>query len=324
MKTTIGYCDHYVSKDITTVKDFVEDIDPTLVNSDMTREDIVELLKYSMGVEYLYEADRKMEVDYFTDLLNKYFTLPENSPEDIDLIIYSRGNSVSIGDPWDYTDGECINVPYFIQDKFAIKNAQVFNLEQECSGTLAAINIADAFITSGKMKKVLVLSANFFENPLKRLMGGMILVSDGVGIMEIVKRDKGLTVLDFISRTNGKYSKVVELSKPENFGQVVETGVNMIKTLLNNNGLSMDQISLIITQNISKNSWNYYCQMLECSKDIVFLENFSDGGHMGDVDIIRNLNTIIDKDRLQPGEYAVIYGLGTGTTWSAALIKAEE
>lgn len=322
MKTTITYSDIYIPKTCSSIDEYVKNLDVSHLHDDITQEDIANMLKYSMGIEKVYLEDRTKEADIFSDLLERYFSQGETKPDEIDFIVYTRGDSVAVGDPWSLSEGEVINVPYFLQHRFKIKNAQIFNIEQECSGTLMALRLAFSLVNDGSSQKILILSRNFFETPEKRLMGGMIVVSDGLGIMEIAGGEAGMALLDYAGKTDGSIARVLDLAKAENSAMVVQTGASLMKSLVEKHSLTMRDVSLIIPQNISRNIWTFYSQTLDFPKERVFLENIKDGGHMGDVDMIRNIDTIRRKDLLAENQYALAYGLGTGTSWNAFLLQA--
>jgi 3-oxoacyl-[acyl-carrier-protein] synthase III len=254
-------------------------------------------------------------------MLEEYFAGGDTQPEDIDFVIYTRGNSLALGDPWSMTDDQCINVPYFLQEKFKMSNAQVFNVEQVCAGTLVACRLALSLIGDGSVRKILLLSSNFFRDPRNRLMGGLGLVSDGVGVMEIFAGNTRLSMVDFIGKTDGSITMVKAYREGTNPATIVQVGCDIMNQLAQRNNLKLKDISLIIPQNISNSGWNFYCQLLDFPKENVFLETFADGGHMADVDIIRNLTEVRRTRPLSPGDYALIYGLGTGTSWSALLLR---
>jgi len=44
------------------------------------------------------------------------------------------------------------------------------------------------------------------------------------------------------------------------------------------------------------------------------------GGHLGDVDLIRNLRDLSLKQAF-PNSYLVVHGVATGTSWNALLLK---
>lgn len=323
MKAVIRYTDLYIPEDYLTIREYVKMLEDSFLQAiGMSRDDLASVLENSIGIEKIYIEDRKNEAKLFGEMLEEYFAGDRVSPEEIDYIIYTRGNSLAAGNPWSMTDTECINVPYFLQKEFKMSNAQVFNVEQVCTGTMVAMRIAISLIGEGAARRILVLSGNFFQRPENRLMGGLGLVSDGLGIMEISRGDSGLALIDFASVTDGSITMVKDFRKGTIPADIVNTGSDLIKSLVRDNGLTIKDISLIIPQNISGSGWNFYCQVLDFPRERVFLETFSDGGHMGDVDIIRNLTGVLKKKLVPKNGYAIIYGLGTGTSWSALLLQA--
>jgi 3-oxoacyl-[acyl-carrier-protein] synthase III len=317
----ITYTDVAIPEKSFTVDDFVEQLNLEYFENNTDRSDVLNVLKNGMGVNNVYVGDRAKEHDIFSTLLEKYFENTFTFPDEIGYIIYTRGNSVAVGDPWSLTDHFCINVPYYLQEKFSLVNAQIFNVEQECSSSLIAIKIAKSLMSEDKDKRILLLSGNYFENPDKRIMGGSIIVSDGVGILEVSESYAGLEILDFISISSGKISMVKDLAHSKNVIEVFTTGSKLIHALLKKNNLRIEDVAYIIPQNLSRHSWNLYCKILPFSKDRVFLDNVTDGGHMGDVDIIRNIAGVIQKGLLKKGDNVIVYGLGTGTSWNALLLR---
>jgi 3-oxoacyl-[acyl-carrier-protein] synthase III len=140
--------------------------------------------------------------------------------------------------------------------------------------------------------------------------------------MEISTADSGLAIMDFAGATDGNITMVKDFRTGDIPAVMVNVGADLIKSLLKKNQLTLKDIALIIPQNISVSGWNFYCQVLEFPKERVFLDNFDDGGHTGDVDIIRNIAEIRKKKLLKPRDFAVIYGIGTGTSWNALLVRA--
>ena len=53
-------------------------------------------------------------------------------------------------------------------------------------------------------------------------------------------------------------------------------------------------------------------------------KNIPNGGHVGDVDLIRNLTTLEKEDNIPNNSYVLIYGLGSNgldMSYAAALLK---
>ncbi|UCH92363.1 MAG: hypothetical protein JSV88_18980 [Candidatus Aminicenantes bacterium] len=322
-RTVISYTNYHIPGNRLSTDDYVKMLDDSFLEKVvMKREELASILKNSIGIHRIYIQNRDKEAQIYGEMMERYFSETHTTPEEIDFIIYTRGNSVAKGNPWSMTEDHCINIPYFIQNKFKMGNAQIFNVEQVCSGTLVGAQIAFSFIADGSARKVLLLSSNFFKNPENRLMGGLGLVSDAAGMMEISVGNSGLALMDFIGTTDGSITMVKDFRKGTIPATVVQVGAELIKSLVKKHNLTLSDISQIIPQNISKSGWNFYCQVLDFPKERVFLDNFDDGGHMGDVDIIRNITEVRKKKLLAPQEFAVVYGIGTGTSWNALLLQA--
>lgn len=189
------------------------------------------------------------------------------------------------------------NIPYYIHEKYNLKNTQVFQLEQNCSSTLMAINLAKALIESNSAKRVLSLSGNIIT-VLKLRLIGLFSVSDGVAAVEISSEEissgnESWEVVDFLGQTDGSLLTIEDVCK---FGlKLVDKGVELIIKILEKNKLDINRLSLIIPQNTNWSSWHLYCKKLGISIDKVYLENCGGYGHIGDVDSIRNLKDVTDK-----------------------------
>jgi 3-oxoacyl-[acyl-carrier-protein] synthase-3 len=322
-KAVINYTDYCIPEGHLSVTEYVKMLsDSFLTNIAIARDDLTDILKNSIGIRKIYVEDRQKEAEIYCTMLEKYFSKTNTPPDKIDFIIYARGDSVAHGNPWSMVDENCINVPYFLQNEFKMSKAQIFNVEQVCAGTVVGARIASSFIGDGAARKVLLFSSNFFKDPENRLMGGLGLVSDAAAMMEISVGSPGLALLDFAGVTDGSITMVKDFKRGTIPATVVNIGSELIASLVKKNNLTLKDIAMIIPQNISKSGWNFYCQVLDFPLEKVFLDNFDDGGHMGDVDIIRNLTEVGKRKLLKPQDFAVIYGIGTGTSWNAILVRA--
>jgi hypothetical protein len=267
------------------------------------------------------KGERRTETSVFLDMLTKMFASGMAQPSEISYIIYAHGNSVSVGDPWSlHSDEECINVPYFLQQKMEMANAIVFNVEQECTGSFTAINIAKLLVERGGAGKVLILSSNYFECTQKRLMGGSVFVGDGQGLLLVSSEPGPLEIVGGLGRTDGTIDSVNSFMDPKNQQKIVEVGSSLIHELLRTHGLSFDDVPFLVPLNTTPVVWQNYAKRLGISVKKVFFENMGKGGHLGDVDLIRNLKDISSKQDFPDG-YLVVYGVATGTSWNALLLK---
>jgi 3-oxoacyl-[acyl-carrier-protein] synthase III len=328
MKSYIAHLDYSVPKAKITLSDILLDgelserdlaqISQKLRGAIFTRQKLIDDWERLSG---MFAGDRETEADIFVDMLTKLFTSGTALPSEVSYIIYAHGNSVSVGDPWSlYSDEECINVPYFLQRKMGMVNAIVFNVEQECTGSFTAITIAKLLVEHGGAVKVLILSSNYFERTQRRLMGGSVFVGDGQGLMLISGGPGPLEIVDGVGKTDGRIDSINSFMDPKNQQMIVDVGSSLIRELLRKHDLSFDDVPFVVPLNTTPFVWQYYAKRLGISLKKVFFENMGKGGHLGDVDLIRNLSDISSKQEFPDG-YLVVYGVATGTSWNALLLK---
>jgi 3-oxoacyl-[acyl-carrier-protein] synthase-3 len=327
MKSYIAHLDYAVPKARITLSDILSDgglsdrdlaqISQKLRGAIFTKQKLIDDWE---KLSSMFAGDRKTEGDIFVGMLTKMFSSGITKPSKISYIIYAHGNSVSVGDPWSLHPGECINVPYFLQHKMEMTNALVFNVEQECTGSFTAINLAKLLVEHGGADEVLILSANYFERTQKRLMGGSVFVGDGQGLMLVSSGPGPLEIIDSAGKTDGTIDSINSFMDPKNQQRIVDVGASLIRELLQKHNLSFDDVPFLVPLNTTPFVWQYYAKRLGISVKKVFFENMGKGGHLGDVDLIRNLRDLSLKQEF-PNGYLVVYGVATGTSWNAILLK---
>ena len=200
-----------------------------------------------------------------------------------------------------------------------MSKTQLFTVNQGCSGSIMAMKIADSLIKDGSASRVMVLSNCFVEKDAERFIGSSV-ISDGLAVMEITNREGLFEILDFVGKTDGSLNEK-NFFVDGNPAKIVYTGAKLIAALLKRNRISLDLVSGIIPQNTSEEAWNLYCEILGCGLEKVYLKNNADGGHIGAVDTIKNLNSSLQDNTYRTGDYLVVFGMGFGTSWCASLLK---
>jgi 3-oxoacyl-[acyl-carrier-protein] synthase-3 len=329
MKSYIAHLDYSVPKTRITLSHILSDgglserdlaqISQKLLGKVVPKQKLIDSWE---SMSSMSRGERRREANVFMDMLAKMFASQIAQPSEISYIIYAHGNSVAVGDPWSlHSDQECVNVPYFLQQQMEMANAIVFNVEQECTGSFTAINIAKLLVEHGGAGKVLILSSNYFECTQKRLMGGSVFVGDGQGLMLISSETGPLEIIGGAGKTDGTIDSINSFMDPKNQQRIVDVGSSLIRDLLQTHGLSFDDVSFLVPLNTSPLLWQGYVKRLGISVKKMFFENMGKGGHLGDVDLIRNLKDISSKQDF-PNGYLLVYGVATGTSWNTLLLKA--
>ena len=332
-KSYIAHLDYFVPNARITLSDILSNgglserdfakISEKLLGKTIPKQNLLTALKPFESMSSMFRGDRRTEAGIFVDMLTQMFATRIARPSEISHIIYARGNSICMGDPWAlHSDEECINVPYFLQQKMEMANAIVFNVEQECTGSFTAIQIAKLLVEHGGANKVLIVSSNYFELTQKRLMGGSIFVGDGQGLMLISGGSGLFEIIDGVGKTDGRIDSVNSFLDPKNQQRVIDVGTSLIQELLRTHGLSFNDVRVLVPLNTTEFVWRHYAKQLGISFTKVFFENMKKGkgGHLGDVDLIRNLKDLSSEQEF-PNSYLVAYGVATGTSWNALLLK---
>ena len=139
------------------------------------------------------------------------------------------------------------------------------------------------------------------------------IVGDALGIVVISKDESDIELIDVNSKSSGiiSYNILNNVNQEIDVITVIKKGVETVKELLERNKISILKIAAFIPQNINYNIYtNIYAKFLGIPKERMFLENIPKGGHLGDIDIIRNLKDFKEKNILKKGDYIVLYGLG--------------
>lgn len=256
------------------------------------------------NLDYICIENEKNEIEIFIQLIQQYFDSTNTSRDEITYLMYACPDNIWIGN---------VQIPYFLLEYFGMKNATAILLDQMCATTLEAINMGSALIDSKRADKVMILSITHGDLLENRYIGKTV-VGDGAAIMVLGQDNVIVDIKDVLSKSNGTYSLQAwknnfEQTSPE---QVVKAGAQLIKDILKKNNLTFDDVKMIIPQNINQHGFALYADILGISAKQFFTDNIPFGGHLSDVDTIRNFTDLLIKDgNYNQGDKFILYGLGT-------------
>ena len=319
MEIGISYSDYYLPSKFMSTKDFYCNLKNfSLPSGYLDIESYCESVYKQKKITGIYIEEEKKEIEIFKELVEKFFNTTQVNPEDIDIIIYTKGVPLHENK---------VSVPYYIQKIFGLVNATTFNVDQTCGASLMSMHIAETMIRTGNYRSALILSSSFIKSFDKRNVQ-ITLISDGAGLLYVDNNPQKLVIKDFLSRTTGSTDFSIEsFTKRENYKELIrylQNGSDTIKYLLKRNNIDMDSIKLISPQNTTYSGWEIYASLLDINISKVFLENIPKGAHMGDVDTIRNITDISAQNLLNKGEFMIAYGLGWGSSWNTALLEMRQ
>jgi len=269
-------------------------------------------------------------------------------PADIDCIIFA-------------TLSPDIHMPgtgVFLQDKLGIADlgCACYDIRQQCSGFVYAVEMAKAFIESGQYKTILVVGAEIQSSGIEYSNRGRdvtILFGDGASAVvfqpfETERADDGLFFAEMHAdgrgAFDGVYQRVFDVSKkPAIFYDTLdysvnhETAVKMsnprklfsnavirmadeTKKSLEKNGLSLDDVDWVLPHQANLHIIRDMGQRLKIDKEKVLM-NIHKYANTSAATIPLLLDEYIRNGSIQPGHLIVFTAFGAGFTWGTALMR---
>ena len=232
-----------------------------------------------------------------------------------------------------------------IQQKIGAINAAVFDISAACSGFIYGLSIADKFIRTGTVKKVLVIGAEV----LSRIVdwtdrNTCILFGDGAGaaVVEVCESDTGILSTHIFSngsfwntlylpacgsrnpasRTSTIDERLFYLRMDGNdvFKHAVRAMEEAANCALAANGMSQPDISLFIPHQANRRIIEAVGKRLKLPPEKVFI-NLHKYGNTSSASIPIALDEANREGRLNPGDIVLLDAFGAGFTYGTALLR---
>lgn len=231
-----------------------------------------------------------------------------------------------------------------LQGKLGIKNNNVtcFDINAACTGLIYAMQIAQRYIASGSISRALVVGSEIFSKVLDwEDRSTCVLFGDGAGAIVLEKANEGLWIdytnsmsddelhlcLPAISLNN----PFVDNNTPENQHYLSMNGSEIFKFaafaikdsmeyVLNNSGLSSEDIKYIIPHQANQRIISKVAKMMDISMDKFYL-NLEFYGNTSAASIGIALDDLYNKKVLSPGDKVILIGFGGGLTWGSILFE---
>ena len=249
------------------------------------------------------------------DLLIAKYIEKGNDISDVDYIICNGADRVF----W-----ESGSIPHEIASKYNIKNVSIIPVNQQCSTMSSSMELADALISSGRAKKILMFTFSRSYD-VKNRIENVTLLGDGAAMM-ILEKKGNIKIVDACSRSFKRKTNILDMSKLTDL-QKINASFYMketIKELLERNNIDFDEIKYIIPQNLNKMLSKLDAKNLGINYKNFFVNNISRCGHIGDVDTVMNLKDFYESNLVKQGEKYLIVtsgAIGTSLTYVAVLLE---
>lgn len=255
-------------------------------------------------------------------------------PKDIDLIILATFTGDS---PLPAT--ACV-----VQNALGCTGVPAFDLAAGCSGWAYALATANAFVTSGMYKHVLVIGADLLTRVTNWSdRGTCILFGDGAGAAVVgpVEEGSGFLAFDLGADGSGADSLTVRaggsrqpctpeiladhgdkvyMEGREVFKFAVKIQGEACERVLAKIGLTADDVSLLVPHQANIRIIDSAAQRLGVPRDKIFV-NLQKYGNTSAASIPLAMEEAWSEGRIKKGDIVVAVGFGAGLTWAAGVMK---
>ena len=229
-----------------------------------------------------------------------------------------------------------------VQKNIGAKNAFAFDLSAACSGFIYGLNIAKSMMSQNNIKKSLVIGAETLSKTLDwEDRSTCILFGDGAGaavlssseekgIISTICKSQGakwenLTVPGkavknpYIEKSN-KQNDYLQMNGGEIFKFATVTIVKLIKEILKENNLTLDEIDYIIPHQANERIIQFAAKKLNIPMEKLYV-NIDEYGNTSAASIPIAMSEMEEKSLLKKGNKIIAVGFGAGLTSGACLIE---
>ena len=225
-----------------------------------------------------------------------------------------------------------------VQQQLGMTGGFAFDIQAACSGFLYALSVADAYITQGRVHRVLVIGAE----TLSRIVdwsdrNTCVLFGDGAGAVILEgsadKTDSG--ILSVLLQSDGRYRDLllssggvsrtqtagfIHMEGREVFRHAVENMAQIAKDVLQQQRLTPADIDYLVPHQANVRIIEATRTKLGLPADKVIL-TLQQQGNTSAASIPLALHTGIRSGRIQRGDLLLLESMGGGLTWGAGLIR---
>jgi len=254
--------------------------------------------------------------------------------EDIDLIV------VATMTPDYFTP----SVSAILQKRLGAHHAAAFDIGAACSGFVYGLEAGGNFIATGMYKKVLVIGAEVFSRILDwEDRNTCVLFGDGAAAAVLGEVEEGYGLLGSHLGTDGDLDDVLvipaggsrtpsshetidnrshylKMKGPEVFKFAVKSMPMAVEKVLENTGITIDELELIVPHQANMRIINSAAKRLKFPVE-KFVMNLDRYGNTSAASVGLALGEALEKGMVKKGDNIALVGFGAGLTYASCILK---
>ena len=266
-----------------------------------TCEDGIAFFKNVLGLKEVPDATGMNEAEMLAPVLTRFFETNTVEASDIQWIIL-------IGDELD-KGSRIANLGHYIQHCYKLKNSNVIVISgNHCSNMEYALIYAKGMLESDAADNVLLLAINKLYHPQDRLIGSYAVEGDAAGLIFLSNNiDSRVNILGVHAFTNGLLHKAD--MNTDNSLVLCKNYMICLSGFIKKFRIDPKEFEYILIQNANHLLVTQCFNSLGFRSEQLFTDNLSAFGHLGCLDFIVNLTTVMARD-LKPFSKIMSFGIG--------------
>lgn len=257
---------------------------------------------------------------------------------DLDLIIFA-----TLSPDLTFPGSSCI-----LQAGLECPGVAILDIRNQCSGFIYGVTIADQFIRTGMMKRILVVGAETHSSGLEMAPRGRevtVIFGDGAGAAVLVATEGPSRLLGSCLHGDGRYINILHLTAPASnrnprltyemiekgehfphmegravFRHAVEKLPAVILEVLDRCGHELSEVDWFFPHQANLRINEYVAQKMGIPKE-KFVNNIDRYGNTTAASIPIALTEATEGSLLKEGQLVLLAAFGAGLTWGATLIR---
>ena len=205
--------------------------------------------------------------------------------------------------------------------------------QQSCASSLLAIDLAGRLLAAeaaagpspepGAEPLALVLTGEKAFTRDAQLLPGMSLFSEGASACLVSAGGARDRLLAYACSQRGEFDTAGGVSAEDFQLQYRPLLAGVIGQALDQAGLGLEDIRLILPHNVNLVTWQRMCRLLGFPVEQVLLDNITGNGHVFCADAFLNYQTACQRGLLNPGDRYLVasVGAGHGATFAAMVFE---
>lgn len=234
----------------------------------------------------------------------------------------------------------------FVQKELQAFGAAAYDISAVCSGFVFGLSIVEQYLKIGRYENILLIGSEVNSRIVDWTdRSTCILFGDGAGalLLKRVEQENPLGVLSTHIYSDGRLTDLIcvpggigrtgfnkqdiddknyfiKMAGNATFKSAVKRMTDVIKEAIEFNGLSIEEVGLLIPHQANQRIIRAVAERLNCSMEKVFM-NIHKYGNTSGASIPIGINEAWRSGRIQPGDTSVLGVVGAGLTWGSAVLK---